>query len=139
MCSSDLQKFVDEAPNRMYKGKIISPLTIKQYQTTLNKLKAFEVNNNVKLKFENIDLAFHTNFIFYCKKIENLGNNSIGGHIKNVKMWCRNIEIEGYNINSQYKHKSFATLSNETNDIYFTEIKNLINFNFCKINVICFI
>lgn len=127
-----IQKFIDESPQRMHKGKIISELTIKQYQVTLNKLKAFEANKKVKLKFDNIDLEFHTNFIFYCKTIENLGNTSIGGHIKNIKMWCRNIELEGYKINAQHKHKSFATISSPTYDVYLSqeEVNQIFNFDF---------
>ena len=38
----------------IYKGKIISPLTVKQYKTTLNKLKSFESTENLKIKFEDI-------------------------------------------------------------------------------------
>ena len=116
----------------MYKGKAISDLTIKQYTVTLNKLKSFEAYKKTRLKFENLDLAFHTDFIFYCKTIETLGNTSIGGHIKNIKMWCRNIEIEGYKVSPQHKHRSFATISSPTYDIYLTEdeVNQIFNFDF---------
>jgi integrase len=127
-----IKKFINESNHRIYKGKIISPLTIKQYQTTFNKLKEFEQQKKTKLKFENIDLEFYNDFVFYCKTVENLGNNSIGGHIKNIKMWCRNIELDGHGINVQYKHKSFSAISNQTNDIYFTEneIDQIFNYDF---------
>lgn len=116
-----INKFIEEAPKRLYKGKPISYKTIQQYTTTLHKLTEFEKINNTKIRFENIDLHFHRDFIDYCRTVENLGNNSIGGHIKNIKMWCKNIELEGYPINSQYKHSSFTTIQNETKDIYLNE------------------
>lgn len=116
-----INRFIDEAPKRLYKGKPISYKTIQQYTTTLNKLIEFEKINNLKIRFENIDLVFHRDFIDYCRTVENLGNNSIGGHIKNIKMWCKNIELEGYPINPQYKHTSFATIQNDTKDIYLNE------------------
>ena len=127
-----IKNFIEQSPERIYKGKTISILTIKQYQTTFNKLLAFEKHKNIRIKFENIDLDFHSNFIFYCKNIEKLGNNSIGGHIKNIKMWCKNIEIQGYKINPQHKHNSFATIQNPTYDIYLTEdeINRIYDFNF---------
>lgn len=129
-----IQKFVDASPERIYKGKIISSLTVRQYQATLNKLKAFEKYKNIKLKFESIDLIFYNDFVFYCKTVEKLGNNSIGGHIKNIKLWCRNSELEGYKINIQYKHKSFATISSKTNDPYFTidEVNDIFKHDFAK-------
>jgi integrase len=129
-----IQKFVDASPERIYKGKIISPLTVRQYQATLNKLKAFEKHKNIQLKFEVIDLVFYNDFLFYCKTVEKLGNNSIGGHIKNIKMWCKNCELDGFNISPQYKHKSFATISSETNDPYFTEVEinSIFNYDFSK-------
>jgi hypothetical protein len=83
-----IKKFINESNHRIYKGKIISPLTIKQYQTTFNKLKEFEQQKKTKLKFENIDLEFYNDFVFYCKTVENLGNNSIGGQKYRVR-WPR--------------------------------------------------
>jgi integrase len=127
-----IKKFIEQSPERIFKGKIISQLTIKQYQTTYNKIIAYEKYKNTKIKLENIDLDFHGNFIFYCKTIENLGNNSIGGHIKNIKMWCKNIEIEGYKINKQHRHNSFSTVQNPTYDIYLTEteVNQIFDYDF---------
>ncbi len=124
-----VQKFVDESHKRIYKGKIISPLTVKQYKTTLNKLKSFESTENLKIKFEDINLKFHSDFIYYCKTVENLGDNSIGGHIKNIKMWCNNIELDGHKINPQFKNKSFTSLSKKTINPYFTECEVTSIFN----------
>lgn len=115
------QKFIDEAPTRLYKGKPITKRTIQHYTTTLNKLKAFEEHKKTKLRFENIDLIFYRGFVDYCRTVENLGNNTIGGYITNFKMWCKNIELEGYPINPQYKHSDFSAIQNDTKDVYLNE------------------
>lgn len=127
-----IEKFIDEAPKRLFKGKLLSPKTILQYKTTLNKLKAFEKFTSNKTRFENIDLKFHRDFINYCRVNEKLGDNSIGGHIKNIKMWCKNIELEGLPINIHYKHSDFTATQSETKDIYLTEseINQIFNYDF---------
>lgn len=127
-----IEKFINESPKRLFKGKLLSPKTILQYATTLNKLKAFENALSIKIRFENIDLKFHRDFIDYCRNEEKLGDNSIGGHIKNIKMWCKNIELEGFSISPQYKHSNFSGIQGETKDVYLTEseINTIYNYDF---------
>ncbi|HEX8576891.1 MAG TPA: tyrosine-type recombinase/integrase [Flavobacterium sp.] len=127
-----VQKFIVDSPKRLYKGAPIAPRTIQHYKTTLYKIQDFEKYNKVKLRFENIDLKFYRDFIDYCRTIEKLGNNTIGGYITNFKMWCKNIEIEGLPINPQYKHSEFMALSNKTKDIYLNEneINRIFEFDF---------
>lgn len=116
-----VQKFIDECPTRLYKGKPIAKRTIQHYTTTLNKLYNYEKYHKTKLRFEEIDLEFYRSFLNYCLNVEKLNNNTTGGYIINLKMWCKNIEIEGLPINNQYKHSEFATISNKTKDIYLKE------------------
>jgi integrase len=116
-----VQKFIDDAPIRLHKGKPISKRTIQHYTTTLNKLKDFELAKDTRLRFENIDLNFYRSFVDYCRTVENLGNNTIGGYITNFKMWCKNIELEELPINPQYKHSDFTAIQNETIDVYLNE------------------
>ena len=121
-----IYKFIAEAPKRLYKGKPINTKTIQQYKTTFTKLKAYQEANkgaNSKLKHKDISLRFRTDFVDYCRSIERLGDNSISGHIKNIKMWCKNIEIDGYPINQQYKHTEFSGIKTETKDVYLTDIE----------------
>ncbi|HRZ32594.1 MAG TPA: tyrosine-type recombinase/integrase [Flavobacterium sp.] len=116
-----VELFVKEAPKRMYNGKPIAERTIKNYTTTLNKLKAFEKVQNHKYRFEDIDLNFHRDFIHYSSTVEKLNNNSIGSLITRIKTFCSNIELDGYSINPKYKHRDFKAPSNETKDIYLNE------------------
>lgn len=113
--------FIKDAHKRIYKGRPISERTIKNYTTTLNKLKAFEKLQNHRYRFEEIDLNFHRDFIYYCSNIEKLNNNSIGTLINRIKTFCTNIELDGYPINPKYKHRDFNSPTNETRDIYLTD------------------
>lgn len=126
-----VDKFISESNKRLFKGKPISNSSIKQYKATLNKIIAFETANQ-KIRFQNIDLNFYRNFLFYCRNTELLSENSIGGHIKYIKMWCKIIDIEGLPINQQYRSSEFSALSGITKDIYLTnnEINILFNHDF---------
>lgn len=126
-----VDKFISESNKRLFKGKPISNSSIKQYKATLNKIIAFETANQ-KIRFQNIDLNFYRNFLFYCRNTELLSENSIGGHIKYIKMWCKIVDIEGLPINQQYRSSEFTAISGITKDIYLTnnEINILFNHDF---------
>jgi len=127
-----VRKFIDESPKRLHKGKQISKRTIQKYKTTLLRLQDFEAYTKTKLRHENINLEFYRNFVNYCREVENLANNSIGSYIGHLKLWCKNIELDGLPINPQYKHSEFSTLSNKTIDVYLndTEINAIYNHDF---------
>ncbi|MFA7446027.1 MAG: tyrosine-type recombinase/integrase [Flavobacteriaceae bacterium] len=127
-----VQKFIDESPKRLYKGKPISTRTIQKYKTTYLKLQEFENHTKTRLRFENIDLKFYRDFVSYCNKVQRLNNNSIGSYIGHLKLWCKVIELEGLPINPQYKHSEFMTLSNKTKDTYLneSEINQIFNHDF---------
>lgn len=116
-----VEKFVKDAPNRLYRGKLIKPRSVKNYNGALNKLKAFEEHTKKRYRFEDIDLTFHQEFIHFCRDVENLNNNSIGNLISRIKTFCREIEFEGYNVNPQYKSSNFNAPKNETFDTYLNE------------------
>lgn len=118
-----VQKYIDDCDKRLYKGKPIAKRTKQHYETTINKLNSYEKHHKIKLRFQDVDLEFYRNFLNFCINVERLNNNTTGGYIANLKMWCKNIEIEGLPINLQYKHSEFATISNKTKDIYLSEIE----------------
>jgi integrase len=127
-----VQKFIDDCTIRLHNGKPIAKRTVQHYQTTFNKLKNYETHFETKLRFQDIGLDFYRNFVFYCKSIEKLNNNSTGGYITNLKKWCKEIDIEGLPINPQYRHSEFSTISNKTKDVYLTpdEINIVFNHDF---------
>lgn len=127
-----VQKYINESPNRLYKGEPIKKRTIQHYITTKYKLDNYEKYFNTKLRFQDIGLEFYRNFLFYCQTIEKINNNTIGGYVTNIKKWCKIIDIEGLPINPQYRHSEFSTISNKTKDVYLTEdeINTVYNHDF---------
>lgn len=124
--------FLEDAHKRIYKGKPIAERTIKNYKTALNKLKEFEKYKKHKYRFEEIDLKFHRDFIHFCTENLKLNNNSTGTLINRIRTFCSNIEMDGYKVNPQYKHRDFNSPTNETRDIYLnnSEIDKLIRHDF---------
>jgi integrase len=116
-----IKKFIDECPTKLYHGEPIKKRTIQHYTTTKYKLENYENYFKTKLRFQDIGLAFYHNFLFYCRDIEKINNNTIGGYITNIKKWCKMIDIDGLPINPQYKSSEFSTISNKTKDVYLTE------------------
>lgn len=127
-----VQKFTDESPKRIYKGKPITEKTIQNYKIVLIRLQKFEEYTKTKLRFENINLSFCRDFIAYCREVENLNNNSIASYFARIKMFCKIIEIEGLPINPQYKHSEFTITGNKTYDTYLNEeeIDTIYNHDF---------
>lgn len=125
-----IKKFIDNAPKRLNKGKPIKPNTIKKYITTYNKLLTFEEHTKQKLTFADITMQFYYDFVDYARNVLKLGTNSVFTHIKEIKVFCNNIEFEGLPIPSHYK--KFDIISEKPNDIYLTtkEIEQIFNYDF---------
>ncbi|APU10479.1 hypothetical protein A5M85_09345 [Cellulophaga lytica] len=127
-----VKRYVKNAPNRLHRGQQLKQRSIQNYKSALNKLVAFEAHQKTQYRFEDIDLDFHRKFITYCRDIEKLNNNSIGNLISRIKTFCREIELEGFKINPQYKSPKFDIPKNETFDTYLneSEINKIYNFDF---------
>lgn len=114
--------FIEESKTkRNRKGDPIKPRTIQHYTTTLNKITAFEKHLGVKLKLTEIDLTFHNNFISFLENKQKLNDNTIGGYIDDVKLFCGNADKKGIAVSKDYKLQEFYSPSNKTNDIYLKE------------------
>jgi integrase len=117
-----IDSFIEESPRRKtQKNKFVTKRTIQHYNTTLNKVTAFEKHIGVKIKLTEINLKFHTHFIEYLENVEILIPNTVGGYIDDIKLFCRHAENKGHNISNEYKLQSFYSPSNKTNDIYLKE------------------
>ncbi len=116
-------KFSTDAINRISAktGKKLSLRTIQDYQNSSNKIKSFESFTGKKIKFELVDLMFHTELIDYLRSVHLLGENTIGGVIDNVKAFLREAEKKGIKVNQAYKSRTFYSPSLKTKDIYFDE------------------
>lgn len=127
-------QFIETAPKRLYKGKPITENTLKKYTTTLNQLKQYEADKKKRLRFEDITLNFYFDFVDYCSNTHKLGANTIGTRIKTIKLFCKQIDLQGLPISNHYKHSDFTALNEKATDIYLTvkEIDEIFKYDFSK-------
>lgn len=94
--------------------------TIKGYKTTIFHVKKYEEHTRTTLKFNDINLDFYDGFIAYLKK-KKKAPNTIGKHIKNVKVFMNDALDRGLTENREHLNKRFKTLTEETESIYLNE------------------
>lgn len=96
------------------------PNTIKHYKQTLKQLKEFKSSTKTELMFSAIDLNFYDKFIRYCVN-KNYGTNTIGGLIKNIKVFMNEAFDRKLTTNTEFKNRKFKTIEEETENIYLTK------------------
>jgi integrase len=117
-----IRSFIEDSKTkRNRKGTPLKPRTIEHYNTTLNKIITFEKFVGVKLKLTEIDLTFHNAFISYLEKEQKLNQNTIGGYIDDLKLFCGNADKKGLSVSKEFKLTEFYSPSNKTKDIYLKE------------------
>lgn len=116
-----LQSFINHAKKRInHPNNPIKYKTIQHYQTTKNKVEAYEKYASKHLKLQDISLKFHTDFIEFLETEQYLNPNTIGGYIDVIKQACNKALLKGYNISNDFKNSEFYTPSNKTLDTYLT-------------------
>ncbi|MCD4664287.1 MAG: site-specific integrase [Bacteroidales bacterium] len=101
-------------------GKKFSSFTIKGYKTTLNHLIAFQKEYQRAIDFDTIDLDFYDDFVNFFNK-NNYAVNSIGKHIKNLKVFMRAAGEKKLHSNVEYQNKRFKTIEEKTDSIYLND------------------
>ncbi len=111
------------------RSETITPGTIRQFRNTYNHLKAFEQEKRLKITLEGIDLAFYDKFKNYLQGSKQLGNNTIGKTIKNLKTFLNYLTERGINTNTTFRHRDFKKLKADTDIIYLSnaELQKLID------------
>ncbi|PVV54811.1 tyrosine-type recombinase/integrase [Chryseobacterium sp. HMWF035] len=129
-----IERFVSNAPNKLYRGKKLSPRTVLAYTTMLNHVLQYESYKKTDLKHSDITLSFYYDFINYCRDVKKLSENTIGNVVKYVKFFCGCIDFEGLPISKDYKHKEFVKPKEQAQDIYltFVEIEKLFRHDFSE-------
>jgi len=126
------QKVVYYAKNLIEskKGRI-KITTCRSCNQTIKMLEKYENQYKESLKFDYINMSFYRKFITLLED-ENYSLNSIGKHIKNLKIFLNDALINGVSSNTIFKNKNFKVLKEVTTDIYLTEeeIKILAEKNF---------
>lgn len=130
---SFIENYINESKNtvKLKLGRTLSPRTIEYYHMTLDKLKTFEEFKGKKVKFIDVNTKFHKEFVTFLSTEQQLNPNTIGFYVSKLKLFCKEADIQGVNINSEYKSSDFYVPSNKTIDIYLNEaeIKSIFELN----------
>lgn len=102
--------------------------TIKNYKQTLVKLKEFKTFSKRNLDYEDINLSFYNDFTNYLNE-KSYSTNTIGGFIKNIKVFMNEAADRGFHKNTEYLNKKFKVIEENTDSIYLNETEILKIYN----------
>ena len=112
-------KYIEESRTRInpVSGKLISPRTIQNYNTTLKRLKEFE-DLNGKWKTKNVNLDFHKKFTSFLKISGNYSGTVVEKYISHIKNFVKEAKVEGYETSIEIESRKFTFKRDETFDTY---------------------
>ena len=113
------------------KKSLIKIVTQRSCNQTVKMLEEFEKQQHRVLTFETIDMSFYRDFVKLLEK-QNYSLNSIGKHIKNLKVFLNDALTNGITTNAKFKSRNFKVLTETTTEIYLTvsEIETLAKKDF---------
>jgi len=116
-----VDKFIEEAPNRKDKktGRLLAYNNIQKYKATEKHLKAFAKSMKKKdFDFSDIDQTFYDKFVAFLQE-KSFTQNSVGKHIRILKLMLNEATLHGYNTNAYYN--SFHVFTEEIDNFYLNE------------------
>ncbi|MBG7612099.1 phage integrase SAM-like domain-containing protein [Polaribacter sp. BAL334] len=141
--NNDFNYFVDYANyfyetlgNKLLKnGKTgASENSKKRYKTIINKIKEFETYKKKKLQLIDVNLKFHTDFIYFLHNVQKLNYNTTGKYLMLVKTICLGAKKYGIKINPEIENPDFKPVKEKVSFITLseTEINKIHETNFDK-------
>ena len=106
------------------------PRTKLSYGTTLNIIKAYQKSKKQELTFEDINLDFYADFVKFLHNVKRVFRktvikgyniNTIGDHIKKIKVFMNYANDKGYTTNQGHRHRKFQTIEEPSETIYLTD------------------
>lgn len=112
-----IEKFIHDCETglRTLRGGKYSTWTIKGYKTTLLYIKEYVPRFN----FESFGIREYNRLV---SDVFDAGRdvNTLGKHIKNIKVFFRAAEMSGLKVNQDYRKAEFRTPTRETDSVYLT-------------------
>ena len=95
-------------------GKRVTGNTIlSSLKQTRNLLKSFQSQKGVKVEFDSISIDLYDQLVEYMQEERELGINTIGTHIRNVKTFLNEALEKGLTNNRSHQSKHFKKVSEE--------------------------
>jgi hypothetical protein len=148
-----IRRFIEEIESgeRLHSGgKRYTFLTIKNYKGfevqfqeyqgiyTEKKLEGLKEKNEIprplkKVDFQDITIDFYKKFLYFFNS-KNYSTNTIGRHIKQLKVIMRSAKEEGLHNNLEFQNQSFKAMSEKVDNIYLaeSELKKLFDLDLSK-------
>lgn len=128
-----IEQFIKESGTRLNEatGKPLSRSTILIYKNHLRLLKNYETRTKKRVDFDTIDLDFYHDFLEFLQVDNQFSSNTVGKHIKTLKIFLNDATERGINKNLAFKSKRFKVTGENVEAIYLNELelKELYNLN----------
>ena len=112
-----IQEYIDTT-NKARRTKL-------SYGTTLNVLKEYQKTLKTPLTFDSINMDFYEHFVTYLTNARGFAKNTIGGHIKEIKVFMDYANDKGYTANQGHRHKKFKKIEETPETIYLNDTELL--------------
>ena len=96
------------------------PSTVKNYKGFQEQFNQFQKEIGKKLNFDDITIDLYEQLLVYFNK-KKYSPNTIGRHIKNLKVIIRNSRDQGLHHNNEIDRKMFRSIKVPVQNIYLTE------------------
>lgn len=126
-----IEKFISDiktGKRTTEKGTRYTTGTIKNYLGFQTQFDNYQKGNNRKLNFDHITIDFYDKYLAFFNQ-KNYSPNTIGRHIKSLKVIMRAAKDEGLSENQDIERKKFKVITTEVHPVYLTqtEVETLYN------------
>lgn len=118
-----INKYIDEieSGSRLTVGmKHFAPGTIKAFKGFRERYSEFCKVKRKRFDFNDVNLTFYDGFVAYFTS-KNYSINTIGRHVKELKIIMRAARDEGYHNNGEIEKRKFRAVTAKVDNIYLTE------------------
>lgn len=116
-----IDHFLEIAPEiRTKKNKPLTKRTLQAYTTVAGYYKDFEKGKR-KRKLDQLDISLHGELTKYFHEKLGLAVNTVGWYIKNIKVFAKYADKEGYKVHPDILSGDFFVAQEESENIYLTE------------------
>jgi integrase len=110
-----ISEFIEKAEGRVKHG------TIKSYKTTEAVLNRFKLHKRKGFDFDDIDMNFYDDFFNFLTKELEYSANTVGKHIKNLKVFMNEANQRGVSNNLEFLKKGFKVPKEDIDNVYLSE------------------
>ncbi len=118
-----IERFISDSKTRTNDntGKPLNEVTIRIYKRSRDLLLEFNKKRKKKIDFSNIDLDFYYDYTAFLTTTKKFSTNTIGKHIRTLKIFLNDATERGLNNSFAYKSKRFKIQGEKTESIYLNE------------------